>query len=174
MIAARADGVRGTADDLEIGPLRHVPVVGAFVTLRKQGELRSCIGNFGQGVPLGDALARAAQGAVAHDPRFPAVQPAELPQLDVELSLLHSRQLLSPHPDSRREAVVIGRHGLDLQHPRGTGLLLPHVPLGFGWDVEQFLQAVCQKASLPPDAWQDPETALYRFEALQFDAPFAP
>ena len=138
-------------------------MVGVFVTLRKHGALRSCIGNFTDTIRLDKALERAATGAARHDPRFPPVRPDELPQLTVEVSLLHSRELLSNDAGQRLASVVIGQHGLDIQYLGRAGLLLPSVPVDHGWDARTFLTEVCRKAGLPADAWQDPQASLFRF-----------
>lgn len=164
--AVRGGGDVDEAPDIE--DLAAVPVVGAFVTLRKAGELRSCIGNFTDSIQLAEALRRAAIGAATSDPRFAPITPAELSEIVVELSLLHSRQLLGPSPEARRAGIEIGRHGLDLQYAGHKGLLLPQVATEWHWDTEQFLSAVCRKAGVPADTWQNPSADLYRFEATHF------
>ncbi len=51
---------------------------GAFVTLKKAGQLRGCIGYIEPRVPLIEAVADNARSAALHDPRFPPVTPQEL------------------------------------------------------------------------------------------------
>jgi hypothetical protein len=144
-----------------------------FVTLRKDEALRSCIGNFTLSIRLDSALERAATGAACHDPRFPPVRPDELAELTVEISLLHSRELLGDSPDARLSSIEIGLHGLDIQHFGRAGLLLPSVAVDHGWDAFTFLCEVCRKAGLPVDTWKDPRATVYRFAATHWGGPFA-
>ena len=59
----------------------------------------------------------------------------------------------------------LGEDGLIIERGRQRGLLLPEVPIELGWDRERFLAEVCGKAFLPPTAWQDPASRLYRFQS---------
>jgi AmmeMemoRadiSam system protein A len=173
LLSAAARQQPASIDRLPLGGLADTPVVGVFVTLRKDGALRGCIGNFTQSIQLGDALERAATGAACQDPRFPPVRPEELEQLTVEVSLLHSRELLGDSPDVRLSSIVISRHGLDIQYYGRTGLLLPSVAVDHGWDAFTFLCEVCRKAGLPVDTWKDPGATVYRFSATHWGGPFA-
>ncbi len=172
LVQAAANQTRPAISEYPLGRLAEYPLVGTFVTLRKSGELRGCIGNFAAATPLGNALQRAATGVVGHDPRFPNVTPDELPGLTLSVSLLHTRELLDGNPQQRATSVVIGQHGLDIQLQERKGLLLPSVATDFGMDPLQFLQAVCRKAGLPDDAWQDPDAVLYRFSAIVLSGPY--
>jgi AmmeMemoRadiSam system protein A len=146
-------------------------LVGVFVTLRKDGALRGCVGNFDTASPLADALARAAASAAVRDPRFPPVTADELPRLTVELSLLHSRQVLGTTAQERADQLTIGKHGLHIQWGQRTGLLLPRVALDLQCDAVSFLEQVCLKAGLPADRWRDPRAALHCFQAICFGGP---
>ncbi len=110
---------------------------------------------------------------VSHDTRFPSVTSAELVDLTLTVSLLHTRELLEGGPHHRTEAIQIGVHGLDIQYHGRAGLLLPSVATDFGLDEVAFLQAVCRKAGLEPDTWQDREATLYRFSAIVFGGPWS-
>ena len=173
LVTAAAQQQPLSIDDLQLGELGAAQVVGVFVTLRKHGALRSCIGNFTDAIRLDKALERAAKGAACHDPRFPPVRPDELPQLTVEVSLLHSRELLSNDAHERLASVVIGQHGLDIQYLGRAGLLLPSVPVDRAWDARTFLTEVCRKAGLHADAWQDPQASLFRFSTTCCCGPFS-
>ena len=172
LVAAAARQEKTSIDDLPLGPLGEQLVVGVFVTLRKDGQLRGCIGNFAASTPLAKALERAATGVVSHDTRFPGVAPDELPQMTVELSLLHSRAVLGATAAERVANLEIGKHGLDIQYRGRSGLLLPRVAPDHGWDRVQFLEEVCRKAGLSAEAWQDPEATVYRFSAICFGGPY--
>ena len=135
---------------------------GAFVTLYHAGELRGCIGHIEAGDRLTDVVARCAIAACSADPRFPAVTAAELPQLDIELSLLGPLEAIDAAAD-----IEIGRHGLVVEHDWHRGLLLPQVAIEWKWDRDTFLAQTCHKAGLPRDAWKL-GAKLWRFEAEVF------
>lgn len=136
---------------------------GAFVTLKAGGHLRGCIGNVTGDGPLWDTVAAMAQAAAFQDPRFPPVGPEEFEGLDLEISVLSP---LTPCPDPT--LVEVGRHGLLIHHAGRSGLLLPQVPVEWGWDRETFLAQTCRKAGLPAGAWRDPQATLFWFEAVVF------
>jgi AmmeMemoRadiSam system protein A len=134
---------------------------GAFVTLKVEGNLRGCIGLTESPTPLVETVARMARAAALEDPRFTPVGPDELEAIDVEISALTPMTpLRSP------EDIEVGRHGLMIRHAGRSGLLLPQVPVEWGWDREDFLVHVCRKAGLPDDAWRSAE--LLTFEAEVF------
>jgi len=137
--------------------------LGAFVTLKREGRLRGCIGNIiGQG-PLHETIWNMARAAAFDDPRFPPLTRPELNGLELEISVLGP---IEPCPDP--ELVEVGRHGLIMRQGARQGLLLPQVPLEWGWDRRQFLAQTCRKAGLPANAWRDPATQIYWFEAEIF------
>ncbi len=137
---------------------------GVFVTLKKRGELRGCIGTLECRQPLADEIARVAASAAREDPRFPAVTAEELPHLHFEISVLGPLERIDPLDPS---SIVIGRHGLVVEQGRQRGLLLPQVAPEWGWDRDAFLTHVCRKGGLPSDAWRR-GAAVYRFEADVF------
>ncbi|HZL98067.1 MAG TPA: AmmeMemoRadiSam system protein A [Terriglobales bacterium] len=133
----------------------------AFVTLTKNGRLRGCIGYTQAVAPLFKVVQECAVAAATEDPRFPPVSPKELPSLRVEISVL------TPLFPIRPEEVEIGKHGLMVEQGRTRGLLLPQVPVEWGWDRETFLDQACVKAGLPPSAWRHGAT-LRAFTAEVF------
>ena len=137
---------------------------GAFVTLKKHGELRGCIGTLECRGPLPEEVARVAAGAARDDPRFPPVGPSELDALDIEVSVLGPLERIDPFA---ADAIVIGRHGLVVEHGRRRGLLLPQVATEWSMDRETFLAQTCAKAGLPADAWRN-GAIVYRFAADVF------
>ena len=136
---------------------------GAFVTLHKGGQSRGCVGQIVSDKPLYETVAEAAIAAATRDPRFHRVNLSELPQLDIEISVLTPLQ-----PLGRIEDLEIGVHGLYIKDGEHSGLLLPQVATVHNWDRTQFLQQACKKAKLPDDAWQDPETEIYLFSSQVF------
>ena len=121
---------------------------GAFVSLHKKGLLRGCIGYVHALHPLYRAVMQAAASAALHDPRFPPVRPSELPDVNLEISVL------SPSRAIRAEEIQVGVHGLLIVQDRQQGLLLPQVAVEHQWDRERFLEETCRKAGLSPDAWR--------------------
>jgi AMMECR1 domain-containing protein len=119
---------------------------GAFVTLKRQGQLRGCIGYTRAIKPLSRTIMEMAQAAAFEDPRFPPLTQKELADLEIEIS----------------------KHGLFLERGGRSGLLLPQVATEYRWDRQTFLEHTCLKAGLPREAWQDPETRIYVFSAEIF------
>lgn len=147
-----------TSDDQ---PMDELLADGAcFVTLwqEKHGQLRGCRGEFTAHQPLLSAVSHMALATALDDPRFPPVSLSELPHLRIEISVLTPLQLIRP------EDVEIGRHGLLLALGSHRGLLLPEVAVEHNLDREAFLGAVCWKAGLPENAWQQPGASLWAFE----------
>jgi len=134
---------------------------GVFVTLKRGGELRGCLGTLQCDRGLAGEVVRCAADAATEDPRFPPVTPDELRDLDVEVSVLGPLEPINPLD---RDAIVIGRHGLVAERGFRRGLLLPQVATEWGWSVEQFLRQTCVKAGLAPDAWLR-GARISRFEA---------
>jgi len=122
---------------------------GVFVTLRKKGELRGCIGYVEGIAPLWRAVQDNAVSAATRDPRFEPVTPRELQDISIELSVMSPLERISS-----ADEVVVGRHGLVIEKGLNRGLLLPQVATEQGWDRETFLKGVCRKAWLADDAWK--------------------
>ena len=147
-----------------LGETAETSVYGAFVTLRREGRLRSCCGHIGQTVALSEALDCAADRAATDDPRFPPITAGELNHLDVDVWILWGPEPVTASGEKRVEAVVIGRHGVQIARGHARGLLLPGVAVDHGFDARTFLEQVCIKADLPQDAWKDDDTKLMVFE----------
>ena len=136
---------------------------GAFVTLRKNGNLRGCIGFTAPIQPLCLSVRDAAMSAALRDPRFEPVSKQELNQITYEISVLSPMRRVLDF-----KAITIGKHGLLVKRGNIEGLLLPQVATDYKWDVPTFLQHTCQKAGLPPDAWQNDQTDVFMFSAFVF------
>jgi AmmeMemoRadiSam system protein A len=134
---------------------------GAFTTLHILGKLRGCIGYVVAQHPLYRTVAETAQAAAFEDPRFGPVTEAEAPNLVIEISVL------SPMAPIGADEVEVGRHGLLVSQGIHRGLLLPQVPVEWGWDRETFLSQTCLKAGLAPDAWRQ-DADLQAFTAEVF------
>ncbi len=121
---------------------------GAFTTLHLDGKLRGCIGYVFPTQSLYATVAETARAAAFDDPRFQPVSREEAAELMIEISVLSPLKPIVP------DEVVIGKHGLVVMQGSRRGLLLPQVPVEWGWDRETFLSQTCLKAGLAPDAWQ--------------------
>lgn len=134
--------------------------LGAFVTLKLGERLRGCIGHIVGAGPLYMTVVRMAQAAAFEDHRFQPVTLDEMTRLEIEISVLSP---ITPCPDP--EAIEIGRYGLIISKNGRRGLLLPQVPLEWGWDRLTFLDQLCAKAGLRAGEWKQ-GAELYWFEAV--------
>ncbi len=148
------------APALSVSDPRFKEHCGIFVTLKKHGELRGCIGLVRGIEPLSKAIGEMAVAAATHDPRFPPVQLNELSEIDIEISILTPMSKVTDIAD-----IKIGRDGLMLQYRGHSGLLLPQVPVEWNWDVAEFLENLCHKAGLPPGSHLQPGATLLKFSA---------
>jgi uncharacterized protein len=142
----------------------HTRATGVFVTLKRNGELRGCLGTLACTGPLAEEVARLAASTSHEDPRFEPVRGGELTDLQFEVSVLGPLEPIDPH---EADAIVIGRHGLVVEQGTRRGLLLPQVATEWNWSREEFLAHTCRKAGLPSDAWQG-AASVYRFDAEVF------
>jgi AmmeMemoRadiSam system protein A len=136
---------------------------GVFVTLKKQDELRGCIGKMDFERPLWMNALDAAVASALEDPRFPPVTPDELPEITIEISILNL-----PEDLPGVELFDPMKHGIIVEKGLHHALLLPKVAQEQGWDATKTLETVCWKAGLPTDAWRDPDARLSVFTAFDF------
>lgn len=148
-------------------------VYGAFVSLKRGGQLRSCCGFLGQTVPLAEALDHAAFRAATDDPRFPPISTSELAHLEMEVWLLWGLVPMDAKGEDRVKAVEIGRHGLQIARGAHRGLLLPGVAVEHKLDARRFLEQVCLKAGLPVNAWKQNDTLLWTFDGYAIEGQLA-
>ena len=143
---------------------------GCFVTIKNQGSLRGCIGQFTSDIPLYQLVCKMAVASATQDARFShdPITPAELEKLSIEISVLSPLER-TDDPLSLR----LGTDGIYIIRGGRSGCFLPQVAEETGWNKEEFLSYCCQhKAFLPPDAWKDPDTEVYLFSADAFEAEF--
>jgi AmmeMemoRadiSam system protein A len=166
LLALARESIDLKFDDEEF-PARHpqdaalADARGAFVTLKKKGALRGCIGRLETSQPLWQTVASMARAAAFEDPRFPPLTRDELDDVSIEISVLTPFE-----PLRDRSELVVGRHGLLIENGLHRGVLLPQVAVEQGWDADTFLEQICVKASLPREAWKDPDSKLFVFSAL--------
>ena len=133
---------------------------GAFVTIQKKGQLRGCIGYIEGRGPLYRTVEEMAEAAAFRDPRFMPVNEKELPELNIEISVLTPLKRITDVKE-----IEVGKHGIYIIKKPFSGLLLPQVATEYGWDRQTFLEHTCQKAGLPSNAWKDKNTEIYIFSA---------
>lgn len=135
---------------------------GAFVTLNEKGALRGCIGRFDASEPLYRVVQEMAIAAATQDYRFPAVEPGEVDDLAIEISVLTPMRRIKSIDE-----IQLGKHGITIRKGGRSGTFLPQVARETGWTKEEFLGHCAQdKAGIGWDGWKDAE--IYTYEALVF------
>ena len=138
----------------------------SVVTLRRNGQTRGSAGTIEADRPLAGSVVRNAAAACA-DPRLPSIQPAELADLDMTISIVSPIERI--FPQSRGELGQLlepGRHGVLVTSASGRAAQLPAM-----WarlrTHQEFVDAVAQKANVA-DPEQVSHAAWYRFETIDY------
>ena len=122
---------------------------GVFVTLRKNGELRGCIGHMSQDMELDKTVEAMALEAAFNDPRFPPVQLSEVKNLEIEISVLTPMK-----PINKSDEIVVGRDGVLLSKAGRSAVFLPQVATEEHWSREEMLDHLCEKAGMAAGCWR--------------------
>ncbi len=147
---------------------------GVFVTLNKKTnsdkKLRGCIGFPYPTHPLVEAVIESSINSSVNDPRFPPIRSEELDHIVFEVSVLTPpERLIVKNPLEYPSKITVGVDGLIIKRGFYSGLLLPQVPVEWGWNSEEFLCQCCLKAGLSPDCWLLDQTEIYTFRAIIFE-----
>jgi uncharacterized protein (TIGR00296 family) len=147
---------------------------GVFVTIStfidNQKALRGCIGYPYPTIPLVNAVIDSAINAATEDPRFEPMSIRELDSVVFEVSVLTPPEpLVVANPKEYLGKIKVGQDGLIIERGYHKGLLLPQVPIEWGWCEEEFLCQCCMKAGLPPDSWLTKDAKVYKFSAIIFE-----
>lgn len=135
---------------------------GSFVTLKKHGNLRGCIGRFDASEPLYKVVRDMAIASSTQDYRFPPVVYNEIPELEIEISVLTPMRRINSIDE-----IQLGKHGIYIKKGNNSGTFLPQVATETRWTKEEFLGHCAQdKAGIGWDGWKDAE--LYVYEAIVF------
>ena len=135
---------------------------GAFVSLHKHGQLRGCIGHFGEDMALHEIVAEMARAAAFEDPRFMPLDRKELADIDIEISVLTPMRRIQSLDEFQ-----LHRHGIYIRKGYRSGTFLPQVADEVNWTKEEFVGHCSRdKAGLGWDGWRDAE--LYVYEAIVF------
>lgn len=122
---------------------------GAFVTLRKNGELRGCIGHIPPDMELGRTVGAMALQSAFNDSRFSPVRLNEVKNLEIEISVLTPmKTIASPNE------IVVGRDGVLISKPGASAVFLPQVAPENNWNRTEMLENLCRKAGLSSECWQ--------------------
>ncbi len=142
---------------------------GVFVTLNNSSGLRGCIGYPLPDKKLFNALEDAAISAATEDPRFPPVKFEELDSITFEVTVLTPPTKIEVSESQEYlSKIKVGQDGLIVKHGYNSGLLLPQVPIEYGWNEREFLEHTCEKAGLPKDYWKEVKIEIQKFEGLVF------
>jgi uncharacterized protein len=146
-IEARVLNKPYTPSEQESGTLRMK--AGVFVSLHQGTRLRGCIGTFYADQPLVKQVMRMAVSSAFEDVRFSPLTKAELPDLDIEISILSPLREITDVNE-----IEVGTHGIYITKGFHRGVLLPQVATDYGWDRETFLDHTCMKAGMSEGSWR--------------------
>lgn len=152
---------KGKKLDINVEDTKLKSEQGAFVTLKKHGELRGCIGRIESDSPLYLVVSNMAVQSATGDPRFPCLKKEEIGDITIEISVMSK-----PREMENIDEIEIGTHGLIVRKGAYSGLLLPQVATEYNWGKKEFLENTCYKAGLPKNAWKDAK--VYKFSAEVF------
>lgn len=142
---------------------------GVFVTLKNPSGLRGCVGYPLPDKKLFNALEDAVIAAATEDPRFPPVKFEELDSITFEVTVLTSPTKIEvSEPHEYFSKIKVGQDGLMVKYGDNSGLLLPQVPIEYGWNEREFLEHTCEKAGLAKDYWTKAEIEIQKFEGIVF------
>ena len=139
--------------------------LGAFVTLKTDGNLRGCIGRFISSDPLYEVVNASAVSSAFEDPRFTPLTAQEYEKVDIEITVLGPMKKIKSINE-----IILGKHGIYIKKDFRSGTMLPQVATEYGWTVEEFLGHTSRdKAGLGWDGWKDAE--IYIYDGLVLEEP---
>lgn len=128
------------------------PKRASFVTLKKMGDLRGCIGSIIATQPLEIDVSKNAINAAFFDPRFPPLQEYETKELTIEISVLSPLHEFEGNNEEFIEFLEEKKPGVYIKCLRGSATFLPQV-----WeqisDAKSFMLQLSLKAGLSPEEW---------------------
>ena len=141
---------------------RLLSETGAFVSLKINKKLRGCIGSFKPREPLYETIGELTVASSSRDSRFLPVQPADLPDIHIEISVLTPMKRIHDIKE-----IQLGKHGIYIRKGANSGTFLPQVATETGWSLEEFLGHCSRdKAGIGWEGWRKAE--IYTFEAIIF------
>jgi len=133
--------------------------------LRRNHQLRGCIGNIIGTKPLYLGVRDMAIAAATQDFRFKAVTKDELEDVHIEISVLSPLKRIT-----NTDEIILGKHGVLVRDSYRSGVYLPQVATETGWSKNEFMDSLCgQKAGMESSAWKNQECDIYIFSAEVFE-----
>ena len=136
---------------------------GVFVTLKKEGELRGCIGYITGIAPLYKGVVQNTINAAVKDPRFLPVKKKEVPHLSISISVMTPLQKITNYRKIR-----LGTDGVIIKKGYRQAVYLPQVATETGWSLDQFLASLCIKAGLGKNDYKLKGMTFFVFQAQVF------
>jgi AmmeMemoRadiSam system protein A len=137
--------------------------MGAFVTLKINGELRGCIGRFTSDEPLYEVVNQMAEASAFEDGRFNPLTKKEFEKTEIEISVLGPLKKIKDTSE-----IVLGKHGIYIKKDFRTGTMLPQVAIEQNWNLDQFLGYTSRdKAGIGWLGWKDAEIYIYEAVVLE-------
>jgi MEMO1 family protein len=137
--------------------------LGAFVTLKINGNLRGCIGRFVSSEPLYKVVQESAESSAFEDPRFSPLTKKEFKNTEVEITVLGPLKKIN-----NINEIILGKDGIYIKKGDKAGTMLPQVATENGWTLEEFLGHTSRdKAGLGWDGWKDAEIYIYEGFVLE-------
>jgi AmmeMemoRadiSam system protein A len=154
--------------DLATLPERLQAPGASFVTLTKGKVLRGCIGSIKATIPLAEDVRQHAMDAALHDYRFPPVKSEEVPDIEIEVSVLSSPKPLEyTCGDDLPKLLKPGEDGVIIVKDKSRATFLPQV-----WEkvpqADRFLDRLCEKAFLPQNAWREGQLQVFTYHVEYF------
>jgi len=159
---------KGIIPELKIKSKSLLKNLGCFVTLKKNGQLRGCMGEFASGKPLWELIQKMALASAFYDPRFFPLKKEELPFLEIEISVVFP---LKKVDDWRK--IRVGEEGVLIEKEGRRGVFLPQVAKETGWSLEEFLENLClEKMGLQKDCYKASDAKIFVFKVQKFSERF--
>ena len=136
---------------------------GVFVTLNKSGHLRGCIGHIIPREKLFEAVMNNTINSSINDERFRPVSEEELAEIEIDISILSPIKQISG-----ADKFIPGEHGIIISFRGIRAVFLPQVATEQGWNREETLARLCNKAGLPAYSWKDEEMEFFVFTTEVF------
>jgi AmmeMemoRadiSam system protein A len=151
---------------------RHIPCsaddTGVFVRLIEKSEERGCIG-FIRGVSsTAEAVAIAAVDASFFDPRFAPLKVKELPDIEIEITIIDKLMPIAAYDDFQ-----LGRHTIYLRRFNKDAIMQGQIAFQKNFSKTKYLEAICRKAGLDRDAYKKNGTELFRANTLYMKKKFS-
>lgn len=171
LVYARAVLAKSLGEEVEVPSLtgeEFTSLRGTFVTLKKNGQLRGCIGNIEPVRTMAEGVEANVLNAAFNDSRFPPLGAAELEDVDISVSILSPALPLVYEGAADLLGILrVGVDGVILRYGNNQATFLPQV-----WeqlqDAEEFLAHLSLKAGLARDGWKNEGIEIFTYQVENF------